>query len=96
VRPGRYKPRILRFWDMTVRQTARTSPSSPKGDVPSVVLRRPTKFFDERVDSVLTVASIDQRATTPGASHAPGAVGRTELPDSAAGLRDDGQPSGAG
>jgi hypothetical protein len=46
--------------------------------------------------SVLTVASIDQRATTPGASHAPGAVGRTELPDSAAGLRDDGQPSGAG
>jgi len=46
--------------------------------------------------SVLTVASVDQRATTPGASHAPGVVGRTGLPDSAAGLRDDGQPSGAG
>jgi hypothetical protein len=45
---------------------------------------------------VLTVASVDQRATTPGASHAPGVVGRTGLPDSAAGLRDDGQPSGAG
>ena len=46
--------------------------------------------------TVLTVASVDQRATTPGASHAPGVVGRTGLPDSAAGLRDDGQPSGAG
>jgi hypothetical protein len=57
-------------------------------------LRHPTKFFDERVESVLTVASIDQRATTPGASHAPGVVDRTGLPDSAAGLRDDGQPSG--
>ena len=41
---------------------------------------------------VLTVASIDQRATTPGASYAPGVVGRTGLPDSAAGLRTMANP----
>jgi hypothetical protein len=71
VRPGRYKPRILRFWDMTVTANGENVLRRPRAMSHRSFFGARRKFFDERVESVLTVASIDQRATTPGASHAP-------------------------